>query len=137
MREISSCSCLVLLSKTNKPLFSPPYNNTISIFRPFPTYETATTRYFFHGRTETVRSCTREALELARAVTAELDGAGGGGDLRSLLDAAVARHDQLMDLCKRGLGCDRHLLGIAVAASEDEEDSSLPEIFTDPAFVKR
>ena len=72
-----------------------------------------------------------------------MDGAGGGGgsgDLRPLLYAAVGRHDHLMDLCKRGLGCDRHLLGIAVAASEedeDEDDSTLPEIFTDPAFVKR
>ena len=84
-----------------------------------------------------MRSCTREALELARAVMAELDGAAAN-DLRPLLDAAVARHDYLMDLCKRGLGCDRHLLGIMVAATtEDEDDCTLPEIFTDPAFVKR
>ena len=69
----------------------------------------------------------------------ELDGAGGGGDLGPLLDAAVARHDHLMDLCKRGLGCDRHLLGIMVAAAEeeDEDDCTLPEVFTDPAFAKR
>ena len=103
-------------------------------FRPFPTYETATTRYFYHGRTETVRSCTREALELAKAAE---EAGNAAGDLKPLLDRAVARHDHLMDLGKRGLGCDRHLLGIAVAAEEEEGDSSLPEIFTDPAFEKR
>ena len=71
-------------------------------------------------------------------MAAELDGGGGGDcELRPLLDAAVVRHDYLMDLCKRGLGCDRHLLGIMVAATEDEDDRTLPEIFTDPAFVKR
>ena len=33
-----------------------------------PTYETATTRHFYHGRTETVRSCTDEAIALAKAL---------------------------------------------------------------------
>ena len=33
-----------------------------------PTYETATTRHFYHGRTETVRSCTDEAITLAKAL---------------------------------------------------------------------
>ena len=103
-------------------------------FRPFPTYETATTRYFYHGRTETVRSCTREALELAKAAE---EAGNAAGDLKPLLDRAVARHDHLMDLGKHGLGCDRHLLGLSVAAALDEDDDTLPDIFTDPAFVKR
>ena len=34
-----------------------------------PTYETATTRQFYHGRTETVRTCTQEALDYAKAIT--------------------------------------------------------------------
>ena len=66
-----------------------------------------------------------------------MDVSKGFCHLRPLLDAAVARHDHLMDLCKRGLGCDRHLLGIAVAAEEEDSEASLPEIFTDPAFEKR
>ena len=37
-------------------------------FRALSTYETATTRKYFNGRTETVRSCTEEALKLAKAV---------------------------------------------------------------------
>lgn len=31
--------------------------------KPAPCYETATTRKFYKGRTETVRSCTTECLE--------------------------------------------------------------------------
>ena len=36
--------------------------------RALPTYETATTRHFYHGRTETVRSCTEEAMDFAKAL---------------------------------------------------------------------
>jgi hypothetical protein len=33
-----------------------------------PTYETASTRRFYHGRTETIRSCTPESVEWAKAM---------------------------------------------------------------------
>ena len=46
---------------------SPVYHRLF--FRALPTYETATTRQFYHGRTETVRSCTMETLELAKTLT--------------------------------------------------------------------
>ena len=39
------------------------------IYRGLPTYETATTRHFYHGRTETVRSCTDEAISFAKALS--------------------------------------------------------------------
>jgi len=39
------------------------YDVSFPIDRPAPTYETASTRKFYHGRTETVRSCTVEAVE--------------------------------------------------------------------------
>ena len=39
-----------------------------SMIRALPTYETATTRHFYHGRTETVRSCTEEAINFAKAL---------------------------------------------------------------------
>ncbi|PSN42557.1 Peroxisomal carnitine O-octanoyltransferase [Blattella germanica] len=35
---------------------------------PAPVYETATTREFYHGRTETVRSCTPEVVEFVKAM---------------------------------------------------------------------
>ena len=40
----------------------------ILYFSAMPTYETATTRHFYHGRTETVRSCTKEAIKFANAL---------------------------------------------------------------------
>ena len=36
--------------------------------RPAPVYETATTRLFYHGRTETLRACTTESVEFCRAM---------------------------------------------------------------------
>ena len=39
-----------------------------SMIRALPTYETATTRHFYHGRTETVRSCTEEAINFTKAL---------------------------------------------------------------------
>lgn len=36
--------------------------------RPAPTYETGTTRVYWHGRTETIRSCTMEALQWIKAM---------------------------------------------------------------------
>jgi hypothetical protein len=34
------------------------------------TYESAQTRQFYHGRTETVRSCTKESVEFVKIMTA-------------------------------------------------------------------
>lgn len=36
--------------------------------RPAPTYETASTRAFYHARTDTVRSCTVEAYNWCQAM---------------------------------------------------------------------
>jgi len=36
--------------------------------RPVATYETASTRKYYNGRTETLRSCTTESLEWARSM---------------------------------------------------------------------
>lgn len=36
-----------------------------------PTYETALMRFFYNGRTETVRSCTAEAVQFVKAMENE------------------------------------------------------------------
>ena len=36
--------------------------------RPAPAYESATTREFYHGRTETLRSCTPETVEFVKSM---------------------------------------------------------------------
>nr|DBA25203.1 TPA: hypothetical protein GDO54_012759 [Pyxicephalus adspersus] len=74
--------------------------------RPGCCYETATTRMFYHGRTETMRPCTMEAMTWCR----------------SMLDpSSTARFD-------------RHLLGLLLIAKE--QGMAVPELFTDPAFTK-
>lgn len=99
--------------------------------RALSTYETATTRGHYHGRTETVRSCTAESLELAKAV---LDGQSSAEELGQLLRKAVDRHNQLMELGKVNSGCDRHLFGLQMLARELGWKE--PLIFSDPAFAK-
>lgn len=93
------------------------------------TYETATTRQFYHGRTETVRSATSESMQLAKALTeTDLD----PKKIQQALKAAVVKHLKLMEICKSAKGCDRHLFGLKIAALENGE--KLPQLFLDPSF---
>ena len=71
--------------------------STYVIHRGLATYETATTRQFYHGRTETVRSCTKEAMVFAEALVA---GDKGDEDLRHLFKTAIDKHLHLMEQCK-------------------------------------
>ncbi|OQR99897.1 choline/Carnitine O-acyltransferase [Achlya hypogyna] len=70
-----------------------------------PTYESCSTRAFFHGRTETIRSATNEALRFVSAVTSEAPAASQ----KEFLKKAVDRHVALAKEAQQGLGCDRHL----------------------------
>jgi len=40
-------------------------------FKPAPTYETASTRRFYRGRTETLRACTTEVVQWCRSMTTD------------------------------------------------------------------
>ncbi len=107
-------------------------------------YETASTRLFKRGRTETIRSCTSEAAQLSAAVCAR--GYPATQPMRDpylymLFTAALAKHKQLTQeamagqvrlatparhhqsfyqhqICfiLYGQGCDRHIMGWRVAA---------------------
>ncbi|CAB3398814.1 unnamed protein product [Caenorhabditis bovis] len=73
-----------------------------------PIYETASTRKFYHGRTETLRGLTPEFVKFADAFFA-------GGDvaaLRRRFVDAVDAHNRLMADCMDGRGFDRHLFGL-------------------------
>ncbi|XP_047739674.1 peroxisomal carnitine O-octanoyltransferase-like [Hyalella azteca] len=96
-----------------------------------PTYETATTRQFYHGRTETVRSCTPAAKAFAITM---MDPSASVSTKAQAVRAACAGHDAQMRECQAGQGVDRHLLGLYITALEAGQD--VPAIFTDPAFVK-
>ncbi|KAF0879424.1 peroxisomal carnitine O-octanoyltransferase [Crocuta crocuta] len=99
--------------------------------RPGSCYETAMTRYFYHGRTETVRSCTIEAVRWCQSMQ---DPSTSLLEQQQKMLQAFAKHDKMMKDCSAGKGFDRHLLGLLLVAKE--EGLPVPELFTDPLFSK-
>ncbi|XP_014782147.1 peroxisomal carnitine O-octanoyltransferase [Octopus bimaculoides] len=99
--------------------------------KPAPTYETATIRVFWHGRTETIRSCSMEAVKWCQAM---LDPKVSKAEKLNLMLAAAQKHNTLRSEAQNLEGCDRHLLALYVLARDNGED--IPAIFTDPAFIK-
>lgn len=99
--------------------------------KPAPTYETATTRQFYHGRTETMRSCTIESTEWTHSM---LDPKATNAEKRQKLITAIKTHISLMSECTKNEGIDRHMFGLYCIAVEHGID--IPEIFTDPAYAK-
>ena len=94
-----------------------------------PTYETASTRQYYHGRTETLRSCTPELTEFCRAVIAKSTPAT---EQIRLLKKALSAHNELMKEAREGRGVDRHLFGLHCLC--EEQLLPLPAIFTDRAY---
>lgn len=61
--------------------------------KPASTYVTATTRRYFHGRTETCRACFPENVDFAKAV---IDGSASPGQLYHLLKKAIGKFQSMM-----------------------------------------
>ncbi|XP_056007986.1 peroxisomal carnitine O-octanoyltransferase-like isoform X2 [Ostrea edulis] len=99
--------------------------------KPAPVYETATTRRFYHARTETLRSCTVEAVEFCKAMC---DRSASVSDQKFAYLKAAGKHNKLMTEAKELKGCDRHLLGLAVLA--EELGMPKPLLFQDKSFTK-
>ncbi|XP_021243189.1 peroxisomal carnitine O-octanoyltransferase isoform X2 [Numida meleagris] len=98
--------------------------------RPGCCYETAMTRRFYHGRTETIRPCTMEAVEWCRSM---LDHSASNYERLQLMHVAFAKHNRMRKDCENGRGFDRHLLGLLLIAQE--QGLPVPELFVDPAFT--
>ncbi|XP_048580177.1 peroxisomal carnitine O-octanoyltransferase isoform X2 [Nematostella vectensis] len=96
--------------------------------KPGTAYETAQTRQFYHGRTDTVRSCTAEAVEWCKAMVSPHN----VSEKALLLKKAADKHNKLMMEATNGQGIDRHLMGLAVIAAK--EGIPTPNIFTDKAW---
>ncbi|KAJ3315513.1 hypothetical protein HDV04_003055 [Boothiomyces sp. JEL0838] len=92
-------------------------------------YETAATRKYLHGRTETCRSLTPEAKEFVE--TFENPNLPPSVKYQALQKAAKA-HIAYISKASDGYGCDRHLLGLKLCLKPGESHP----IFTDPAFAK-
>ncbi|KAL6462317.1 hypothetical protein MHYP_G00287390 [Metynnis hypsauchen] len=99
--------------------------------KPGSCYETATTRRFYHSRTETMRPCTVEAQQWCKIM---LNPAASVEEKRHALLAAFSKHNKLMDEAQKGKGFDRHLLGLYLIAKE--EGLPVPELYSDPLYAK-
>ncbi|UYV77452.1 CRAT [Cordylochernes scorpioides] len=96
---------------------------------PAPTYESASTRQFLHGRTETIRSCSHQALDFCRQW---LDRSTDPRDRIVSLRTAVDAHKKYALESGKGLGVDRYLLGLRKLAAANGIE--LPELFQDRSY---
>lgn len=78
-----------------------------------PVYEACATRGFFHGRTETIRSCTEAAMAFSKALTTN----GPKAETLALMQAAAKMHSGVSKLAATGSGIDRHFTAMANSAA--------------------
>ncbi|KAI8998120.1 acyltransferase ChoActase/COT/CPT [Gaertneriomyces semiglobifer] len=93
-----------------------------------PTYESAQTRAYAYGRTETCRTVSTDSVAFVKAMQ---DPALPAATKAQLGRKAVASHVAYMNDCVENRGVDRALLGMKLILKPDEP---VPSIFTDPAF---
>ncbi|KAL0572768.1 hypothetical protein V5O48_009201 [Marasmius crinis-equi] len=92
------------------------------------TYEAATTRRFYKGRTEAIRVVSSES----DAWVASMDRSDATKEERKkLFQAAADKHIERAKMCGKGDGIDRHLLGLKKVVQSGED---VPELFKDPVF---
>ncbi|PVI01903.1 carnitine O-acetyltransferas-like protein [Periconia macrospinosa] len=94
-----------------------------------PTYESAATRRFQLGRTETCRTVSDESVAFCNAMA---EAESSPEHLQSLLRAALNAHVKYISDASDGRGVDRHLFGLKKCLKEGED---LPSIYKDPAFA--
>ncbi|KAI9096994.1 acyltransferase ChoActase/COT/CPT [Phlyctochytrium arcticum] len=97
-----------------------------------PVYETASTRQFLHGRTETCRSLSLECKDFVQAFENK---SISNAEKYSLLQKAAAAHVSYLNFASQGRGVDRHLLGLRMCLQGPEETAQA-KIFSDPAYAE-
>ncbi|KAF2245470.1 carnitine O-acetyltransferas-like protein [Trematosphaeria pertusa] len=94
-----------------------------------PTYESAATRRFQEGRTETCRSVSDESVAFC---TAMADPHCSPEHAQKLFRDAVNAHVKYITDASDGRGVDRHLFGLKKCLKEGEE---VPALYKDPAYT--
>ncbi|KAL8979169.1 MAG: hypothetical protein Q9205_005432 [Flavoplaca limonia] len=94
-----------------------------------PTYESAATRRFQQGRTETCRSVSSESVAFCNAMA---DPSVPPEKSIELFRQAVEAHVKYISDASDGKGVDRHLFGLKKCLREGEE---VPQIFKDRAYT--
>lgn len=93
-----------------------------------PTYESATTRRFQQGRTETCRSVSDDSVAFCKGIA---DPAVDSTTAIALFRKAVNAHVEYISAASDGKGVDRHLFGLKKLLGEGEE---VPAIYQDPTY---
>jgi len=93
-----------------------------------PTYESAATRKFQLGRTETCRSVSDESVAWCKAME---DPTVSNEQCLELGQKALNAHVKFIMAASDGKGCDRHLFGLKKLLSPGDE---VPALYKDPAF---
>jgi len=93
-----------------------------------PTYESAATRRFQLGRTETCRTVSEASVAWCNAMA---DPQAGDTEKVKLLRAAIDSHLEYITAASDGKGVDRHLLGLKKLLEPGQE---VPAIYKDPAY---
>jgi carnitine O-acetyltransferase len=94
-----------------------------------PTYESASTRKFQEGRTETIRSVSDESVAFCKA---HHDPNVPREEVIKLFRAALAQHTKYTVEASDAKGVDRHLFGLKKLLQAGE---ALPAIYQDPVFA--
>jgi len=94
-----------------------------------PTYESATTRRFQQGRTETCRSVSDDSVTFCKAMA---DPSIKPQETVALLRKAINSHVEYISAASDGKGVDRHLFGLKKLLGPNDE---MPSIYKDPTYA--
>ena len=94
-----------------------------------PTYESAATRRFQQGRTETCRTVSDESVAFCNAMASP---DASSQHCAQLFRAALNAHVTYISDASDGRGVDRHLFGLKKCLQPNEP---VPAIYSDPAFA--
>lgn len=87
-------------------------------------YEPVMTKYFYHGRTEAMRTTTPEATEFCKVWCSQLS---TNSEKLDALMKATKEHSRLVKECAKARGVDRHLFALKCIAEQSGEP--LPPFF--------
>ncbi|KAI8981871.1 acyltransferase ChoActase/COT/CPT [Mycotypha africana] len=104
------------------------------------TYETAATRQYIRGRTETIRTLSVDS----KVFVESFDSISSTKEKYDLLVKATSSHREYTQIASNGYGCDRHLMVLRLLNQDhqmlnnDNKMVSAPlhPIFTDPIFAE-
>ena len=105
--------------------------NSLGQKRPGGTYESASTRKFYKGRTEVIRTISSESDAFVESM---LDPHAPWTKRKTLFKEAAKKHIETAKAAGSGQGIDRHILGLKKMMEKDEVGTVA--LFDDPVFKR-